>query len=143
MRKVTAPDGTEWKVGRQWLPRRPRFRDDLVDLPNIGDGGASVFDDVGGLVAGIALVALAFVILLVLFPIVVLAFELLLVLVLLIAGIAGRLLLGKPWHVLARTGGAAYRWPVKGWRASGERAEQVAGQLASGHMPLGAELLKR
>jgi hypothetical protein len=36
MRRVAAPDGREWKVGRQWLPERVRIRRDARDG---GDGG--------------------------------------------------------------------------------------------------------
>jgi hypothetical protein len=53
-KRVTAPDGTEWRVGRRWLPEWPRFwRRDA------GDGGdgllelGGAFDDAFGL-GGIA-----------------------------------------------------------------------------------------
>ncbi len=141
MRTVTAPDGRQWKVGRQWLPWRVRLRRDTFDGPDIGDAGA--FDDLGGVAIALGLLALAVIVLFVVFPVVVLAVEIVVVLLALIAGVFARLVLRKPWHVLARTGEAAYRWPVKGWRASGARVEQIADALASGSMPPGAELLKR
>ena len=106
------------------MPRRVRIRPDR----EIGDlSDLLMFDDLGGFAIGIV-IAVAL---------------LLVVFVLFVAGLFARLVLRRPWHVLARTGDAAYRWPVKGWRASGERVDQVADQLASGSMPLGAELLKR
>ena len=148
MRTVTAPDGREWKVGRQWMPRwvrlRPRRKKKDADGNESGWDITDVafFDDLGGVVIGIALVAIVFVLLFVLFPVVAIALELLLVIVLFIAGLFARIVLRRPWHVLARTGEAAYRWPVKGWRASGDRVEQVADSLAAGSMPPGAELLK-
>ena len=138
---MTAPDGREWKVGRQWMPWRARFRRKSFDGPDVGD--VSTFDDLGGLAIGLAILAVAVVVLFVVFPVVVLAVELVLLMLLLIAGVFARLVFRKPWHVLARTGEAAYRWPVKGWRASGERVDQVADALAAGSMPPGAELLKR
>ena len=141
MRRVTAPDGREWKVGRQWLPWRLRLRSDTLDAPDLGDVGG--FDDLGGIAIALALVAVLIVILFVVFPVVVLAVELVILLLALIAGVFARLVFRKPWHVLARTGEAAYRWPVHGWRASGRRVDEVADRLAAGSMPLGAELLKR
>ena len=43
-RKVTAPDGRKWTLGRHWLPRRKRFK--KADITDVGpDGG---FLDIGG-----------------------------------------------------------------------------------------------
>lgn len=135
---MTAPDGREWKVGRQWLPRRLRVRRPDLDWFDPSGG----LDDAGGLLLLLAVFAAVLLVVFVVFPVVVLALELLLLIFLLLLGVAGRVLFGRPWHVLARTEGAAYRWPVKGWRESGERVDQVAGTLASGSVPGGAELLK-
>ena len=140
MRRVTAPDGREWKVGRQWLPWRARLRRDVIDTPDVT--GLFGFDDLGGIALALAALAVLVVLLLVFFPVVVLAVEIVILILALIAGVFARLVLRKPWHVLARTGDAAYRWPVKGWRASGQRVDEVADQLGAGSMPLGAELLK-
>ena len=126
------------------MPRRVRLRrEDIMDhVPGTGNDW-NLLDDLGAAVIGLALVAVVFVLFLVLFPVVALAIEILLLIVLFIAGLFARIVLRRPWHVLARTGDAAYRWPVKGWRASGERVDQIADALASGSMPLGAELLRR
>ena len=134
------PSGQEWKVGRQWMPRRVRIRPDR-DIADLSD--LLLFDDLGGFAIGIVIAVALLLFVFVLFPIVAIALELILLAVLLLAGLFARLVLRKPWHVLARTGEAAYRWPVKGWRASGERVDQVADALAAGSMPPGAELLKR
>jgi hypothetical protein len=140
MRTVTAPDGREWKVGRQWLPRRVRIRPDR----SIGDlSDLMLWDDLGGFAIGILIAVGLLLVVFVIFPIVAIALELLLLILLLLVGVIGRVALRKPWHVLARTGEAAYRWPVKGWRASGERIDEVAAALASGSMPPGAELVTR
>ena len=123
------------------MPRRRRLKREDLGVGDVSD--LMFFDDLGALAIGIAIAAALFVLLFVLFPVIAIALEILLLLVLFLAGLFARLVLRKPWHVLARTGDAAYRWPVKGWRASGERVDQIADQLASGSMPLGAELLKR
>ncbi len=142
MRKVTSIEGHEWKVGRQWLPRRPKFRS-KEDLGSGDWGDVSAGDDLGAVLIGIGLVVFVFVLLVIVFPVVVLALELILLAVLLVAGVVARVVFRKPWHVLARSGETAYRWPVKGWRASGERVREVADALASGTVPSGAERLKR
>ena len=123
MPKVTAPDGREWKVGRQWLPRRVRVRPDLdpFDFATFDDAGA-------GIVVGLALALALFVALLLLAPLL----ELLILLVLLAGGVIARVVFRRPWHVIARSGREERRWPVKGFRASGERVQEIAAALASG-----------
>jgi hypothetical protein len=155
MRHVTAPDGREWKVGRQWLPARVRIRPDRGDDRDIGDDDGDGFlgtmgdffgiDDAGaGILVGFAVLALSAIVLAIVFPVIALTLELIILLTLLLAGIVGRVLFRRPWHVLARTdGGARYRWPVHGWRASGERVHAVADALARGSLPLGAETVER
>jgi hypothetical protein len=154
MRQVTAPDGREWKVGRQWLPARMRIRrdrDDARDLGDGGDGGGFLdtmgdffgIDDAGaGILVGFAVLALSALVFAVVFPVIVLTLELIVLLALFLAGIAARVAFGRPWHVLARTDGARYRWPVRGWRASGERVDAVADALARGSLPPGAETVE-
>ena len=155
MRRVTAPDGREWKVGRQWLPARVRIRrDDVHDVGGSGDGGGGDgfldtmggffgIDDAGaGILVGIAVVALTALVLAVVFPVIALTLELIVLLALLLAGIVGRVVFRRPWHVLARTDDARYRWPVRGWRASGERVDAVADGLTRGSLLPEAEALE-
>lgn len=138
MRRVTAPDGSRWKVGRQWMPKRVRVRgSDLTsgDL-GVGPGDFFSFDDAGaGIVIGLALVVLVGFVLLVVFPIVALTIELVLLLVLFVAGLVGRIVFKRPWHVIARSDAQELRWPVQGWRESGERVDAVADALAAGREP--------
>ena len=77
MRRVTAPDGREWKVGRQWLPARMRIRRDDGDGPGDGDGGGFLdtmgdflgIDDAGaGILVGFAVLALSALLFAVVFP---------------------------------------------------------------------------
>ncbi len=151
MRQVTAPDGREWKVGRQWLPTRVRIRRDDIHDPGGGDGGDGFLDTMGdffgiddagaGILVGFAVVALTALLLAVVFPVIALTLELIVLLALFLAGIVGRVLFRRPWHVLARTDDARYRWPVRGWRASGERVNAVADGLARGSLLPEAEAI--
>jgi hypothetical protein len=158
MRRVTAPDGREWKVGRQWLPARARIqrgrRDDGHDGgagtgDDSGDGGDGFLDTMGdffglddagaGILVGFAALALGALVVVVVFPVIALTVELIVLLALFLAGIVGRVVFRRPWHVLAQTDDAAYRWPVRGWRASRERVDAVADGLTRGALPPDAE----
>jgi hypothetical protein len=134
MRTVTAPDGRKWKLGRRWFPGRRRvWRPRLRDMPDgsIGDLG----DDLGilgailiAILAVIIFVALAFLLL----NVVALAIELFIIVVLLIAGVVGRVVFRRPWTVYARTEGQLWHSSVKGWRASGRALDDVAERIRSG-----------
>jgi hypothetical protein len=139
-KRVTAPDGTEWRVGRRWLPAWPRlWRRDQGD----GGDGTSAGDwlDFGGLdeafaavLAVIVLVLVVFLLTTVVFPIVVLTLELLLVIVLLVGGIGARLVFRRPWTIRARSEtGTELTWHASGFRRSGRVRDEVAGALALGH----------
>ena len=70
----------------------------------------------------------------VVFPIVVLTLELLIVLVLLVGGLAARLLHRKPWTIRARAeDGRELTWRASGWRRSGRVRDDAAAALALGH----------
>jgi hypothetical protein len=124
-RTVTAPDGKTWKVGRRWAPRRPHIRrarggDAMFD--------GFMFDDLWGVLLGILLV----VVVLVLFNVLAIAVELLFVLVVLVAGVFGRVVLRRPWVVEARAGGESHEFPVVGWRASEAKIDEISMRLGSG-----------
>lgn len=141
-KRITAPDGTVWRVGRRWLPDkpvlwRPRGRrgsdgaaGDLV--PDVGID--SIDDAIAIVVAVLAIVVLFIVLTTVVFPIVVFGVELLLVAVLLIAGVAGRLLFRRPWTIRARAdNGRELTWRAVGFRRSGRVRDDAAVALALGH----------
>jgi hypothetical protein len=141
--KVTAPDGTRWKVGRQWWPDR-KLRGDVADPGPIdggsggGDGGSWL--DLGDadefvvvlVVIGVAILAVLFFTTVVI-PLVAFTIELILLIVVFFAGLAGRLLFRRPWTVRARAKDeATHRWQVVGFRNSGELRDEVAAALSSG-----------
>ena len=141
-KRVTAPDGTTWQVGRRWLPDKPTLwrRQDRDNEYDDSTGGGDWLPDLGFdeafafvLVILAAVLAIALLTTLV-FPIVVLTLELLIVLVLLFAGLAGRFLLRKPWTIRARSGdGRELSWRAAGWRRSGRVRDDAAAALALGH----------
>jgi hypothetical protein len=139
-KRVTAPDGTTWRVGRRWLPDRPEiWRRDR-------DGDSSAGDVIselglgGGVDDSLALAAIWFVAVVVivvltvlLLPLLVLLLELAIVAVLLVGGLGGRLFLRKPWTIRARSDdGRELTWRASGWRRSGRVRDDAAAALALG-----------
>jgi hypothetical protein len=150
MRDVLAPDGRMWKVGRQWLPFRVRLRRER-EVPELGEPSwgfnLDAFADfsLGGILFGLAVAILGALLLVVVWPVVALALEIVILVVVFLVALAGRLVLRRPWRIVARTRGSArstLAWHVVGWRASGRVIEEVADALAAGQsqpMPAGAE----
>jgi hypothetical protein len=141
--RVETAAGT-WHVRRRWAPRHlgadtivGRFRNrsrrvrrrtsDLADLPDPGCAA-----DIGEAIAVfvVAVVVIAFVVL-VGIPFLVALGELLLVLLLAVAGAIGRLLFRRPWTLDAvDPDGAHHSWSVVGWRRSGEARRFIADRIA-------------
>jgi len=62
-----------------------------------------------------------------------------------LVGLGARVLFRRPWVVEA-TGPDPLRrtWRIVGWRASGEKVDEIAGLLAHGHpLPAGYEVNQR
>jgi hypothetical protein len=151
-KEVVAPDGRAWTVRRRWDPRDPDRKRPFEEVRrqlstrrqeftagDLFEGGAH---GVGGLAEGggigFLLLLLIFAVALAWFvvvPLFFLAVEVVVVVTLLVAGVAGRVLLRRPWIVEATDDWTIHRWEVVGWRASGDHARLVAEQLAAG-MPL-------
>jgi hypothetical protein len=140
-KRVTAPDGTTWQVGRRWLPdkpeiwRRDRGRD--RDSP-AGDviselGFAGFSDSLAAAAIWFVAVVLIVVLTIILLPFLVLVLEILLVALLLVGGLGGRLFLRKPWTIRARSDeGRELTWRASGWRRSGRVRDDAAAALALG-----------
>jgi hypothetical protein len=134
--KVRSPDGRQWRIGRRWLPRRPRLG--RVDTPDLGGADLPDFDlgdDLGVLATiGLAIIGVivAVFLALVLFNVIAIAIELTLVIVLLVAGLVGRVVFRRPWQVVARSGDESHSWRVVGWLRSRRVIADVAGQLETG-----------
>jgi hypothetical protein len=98
-------------------------------------GGLDSFDE--GFVIVLALIAVVIVVILlvtVVFPILVLGIEVLIVILLLVGGIAGRLVFRKPWTIRARAAdGRELTWRASGFRRSGRVRDDAVAALALGH----------
>jgi hypothetical protein len=144
-KKVTAPDGTTWQIGRQWVPPkptlwRPKKREKKKSEKGGGSGdffggmGLDSFDE--GFLIFLALIAVVIIVILlvtVVFPVLVLGLEVLIVLVLLIGGVGARLVFRKPWTIRARASdGRELSWRAPGFRRSGRVRDDAAAALALG-----------
>jgi hypothetical protein len=143
-RRITTPDGVEWRVGRRWLTRRPRLnrprgREIAGESVNTFGSGLPDFGNVDaaqGLLVAVAVVAF----LLILIPVLFFGVELIILGALLAGGVIARTMLGQPWVVEARQidphrSGRQLEWRVRGWRRSGKLIAQVSSDLAAGRDP--------
>ena len=132
-RTVTAPDGTEWRVARQWWPWKPKRRDiDGPDTGNVPDLGGA--DDILGIVVAVS-VGLILIVLLftVIIPIIALGLELIALLIVFFWGIGSRLILRRPWTIRARAkDGRTLEWKAKGFLRSGRVRDEAAAALERG-----------
>lgn len=143
-RRVVAPDGVEWRVGRRWLTGRRR-----VDRPRRGEVAAESLNylgsdwlSLGNLDLGDGLLVTAAIIaaLLILVPVVFFGIELIILGVLLAAGVVARTVLRRPWVIEANSpdpfrSGRHLEWRVRGWRKSGRLIAQVTSDLSAGREP--------
>jgi hypothetical protein len=143
-RTVTAPDGSVWHVGRQWLPWTPRRRGPDVDASGMHIGDAGGDDIVGVIIAVLAVVTIVILLFTVVIPLVALALEIILLLLVLVWGIGTRVVLRRPWTVRARQqdGTRELVFKAKGYLRSGRVRDEVAEAIARGEAaPRPAEAL--
>lgn len=155
-RRITAPDGTAWRIGRRWWPERKRLRRRRKDRDSeLPDGGSEDGDAPGGgsasdawwrldlgvdadeaiVILGVVVAVIAAIVLLttVVVPLVVVGIEILLLIVLFVGGLAGRLLFRRPWTIRARSADRReLTWRAVGFRRSGRMRDEIAAALARG-----------
>jgi len=138
---VVTPERVKWRVGRRWVSSRVCLRGgdwrDWRDLGPTDLGDLSFFESPSGFLAGMAVIATAMVLFLVIWPIVAIAIELVLVALILVFGIAGRVLFRRPWTVSAcsattESSPREHTWQVVGWRGSARLIEDVVKALEEG-----------
>ena len=139
MTSVTAPDKRVWKVGRRWLPKRVRLpRRPDVDATDGGLLAIDVAESVSGLVVGLLVAVTLALALVLVWPLFALALELIALVFLALGGVIARVVLRRPWLIVATTEGPPVErlaWDVSGWRASGAAIDEVAAALRSGRDP--------
>lgn len=161
-RTVTTPDGVVWTVHVRFLPRwrflsrriarrRWRRRSPDLDVSGLGDlvpdgaaqdgSGNSGGLDLDGFDEGVAIVlvvvGLVLAVLLcwlLVIPLLLLVVDVVVVVALLVAGVLARVVLRRPWEIVAGHPGGerAVVTTVLGWRAALRRRDVVAGRLAKG-----------
>ena len=143
-RHVVTPERVRWRVGRRWLPFRVRLR--RQDWREVGPTDLSevaLFESPAGILAGLAVIAAAMVLLLVVWPLVAIAIELVILALVLMAALVGRVLFRRPWTIYAtsKDGERAreHTWRVVGWRRSSRLIEEARRALEHGAaLPPGA-----
>ena len=147
---VRARDGRTWVVRRRWVPRlghesiwsrfHRRFRSTIRRVGDAADADPGCLEVIGeGVVVALALVVAIAVLVFIVVPFVVAMIDIVLVVLLAALGLAGRVVLRRPWTVEARDDqGRHLTWRVVGWRASGQHVHTVEEMLASGIVPPGA-----
>lgn len=147
MATVTDPQGGAWTVRRRWIPhrtgiglkarfrrrrrarRRDRNRDRWYDGLDIGDGCL----DVDGIVIAVGVIVAVLLLVFFGWPLFLLLLDVVWLVVVLVLGVLGRVVLGRPWDVEAvGPDGLRRRWRVKGFRAAGRKAAELAQHVALG-----------
>lgn len=146
---VTSPDGDRWSVRRRWserplpnLLRRFRKNADEVEetglIPGLGDLTSTPATVIPEGWIGLALAVVAVFIFVLLIPLLGLALELIVLLLVFWSGLAGRVLLGRPWVVEAVNrddGERSVAYAVKGFRRSGDAVAELAAAIAADGPP--------
>lgn len=147
-----------WDVGIIWLTRRLQRPDRMLRRrfsiarrkqdKDTSDGsrtaldavpdGCGGFDDIGSFLLVLVVIAL-FILFIALGPgllaITVGVAEIILVLLGAVAAVAGRVLFGQPWEIVARRGDEQIEWRVSGVRRARDMAGRIEQQLAGGADP--------
>jgi hypothetical protein len=149
-RTVTTPAGETWRVRRLWVPRmrgetlwsrlrrRIKRARRVSDWADVGDG---CFVDLDDLVIVVVVVVVVVLLVFLVVPLLLVLLDVLVLVLLLVLGVAARIAFRRPWVVEATDDGPLrHTWRIVGWRASGEKVEEIAGLLAHGHpLPAGYE----
>ena len=132
---MTDPGGKRWRVGIRWLPWPLRFRGDARLDPGAVDWLPFGFDAGGGIT--VLLVVVGVVLLLtVALPVVIFAVEVVILAVLAAAGLLSRLILRRPWTIVARSErGEVRQWHVKGWGTARAAVDDISRAIGAGVEP--------
>jgi hypothetical protein len=132
---ATDPRGARWRVGIRWLPWPLRFRGDARLDP--ADADWLPFELGAGGSLTLLLIVVGVILLLTLaLPIVIFAVEIVILAVLAAAGLVGRVILRRPWTIVARSDrGEVRQWRVRGWGAAEAAVDDAARAIGAGLEP--------
>lgn len=148
--QVLTPSGETWTVCRRWLPKRKvhwrgrplRRRDRPTDVRHVGLHVVDLFDVLdlfeSPLVVLFVLVllgAMAIVTWLYVIPMLLVFTDMVGVAALAALGVAGRLVLHRPWQIEATGPTQRVSWSVVGWKRGTRTIKLVAERLARGEIP--------
>jgi hypothetical protein len=141
-RTVRSPDGERWRVRRRWtdkpLQLRRRWivgRREVAESSLDGLWGLDLLNGASGLVA----VGVAALLVIVLLPLLGVALELIFLLLVILSGLAGRILLGRPWIVEAENldhRSRSLAFAVRGWTRSRTTVAELATALEASGAPV-------
>jgi hypothetical protein len=128
---VTDPGGARWRVGIRWLPWPLRFRGDARLDPSALDWLPFELGAGGGLTLLLIVVGLLLLLTIAL-PVVILTVDVVILAVLAAAGLLGRVILRRPWTVVARSDrGEVRQWRVRGSGAAHAAVDDAARAIAA------------
>lgn len=138
--EAKAPDGTQWRVRRQWTsrPARLHWRKPKVNGERWWDSldFLSFADDLFvGLAVSVVIGIVVVLTVLFVWPLLALGIELLIVLLFLISGVIGRVIFRRPWTIRAipvQSPEPAREWKVVGWLDSRRLMREIAAGLENG-----------
>lgn len=132
---LTAPDGSQWRVERRWLPWRLRRRDPDV----AADAAMDATSAADGVLLALGLFLLLLVVTVALPWVLVgavITVELVLLLLLLPLAVVLRALRVSGWPLdVRREGRLVHAERVRGWRASGGRLQELRDAVGRGDLP--------
>jgi hypothetical protein len=144
---VTAPDGSEWEVGRRWMDRSPPklFRRRRAEGGNEGRWldfapveFGSIDDFLSGILVAIVAAAVIALFVFVILPLLGIALEFALLIMLLASGVVSRVFLRRPWTIEAvrrDASGNSVTFAVVGWRRSRRAIDDLKTAIAQTGVP--------
>jgi hypothetical protein len=131
----TEADGVRARFRRRRSKRRNSNDESWLDSIDVGSGCIDGDDFFVGLAVGIAVLVLV-VLLVALTPLVLLGIEALVFVLVTIASVFGRVVLRRPWKVVATSiTGEVRVWKVRGFRDAGQLRDSLAAEFGAGFDP--------
>jgi hypothetical protein len=132
---ATDPSGARWRVGIRWLPWPLRFRRD-ARLDPAAVNWLPFGPDAGGGVTLLLVVVAVVLLLTVALPVVIFAVEVVILAVLAVAGLVGRVILRRPWTIVARSDrGRVQQWRLTGWGTAQAAVDDIARAIGAAIEP--------